>query len=466
MFNNLKRKRIRNYLTGSSPESLLSGIPGKVIAAYQRAFNNCAAFRKLMEDQSIRPGEIKTMEDFRERVPVIDKNSFFTAFPFNEYIAPTDFRNIKNVMTSSGFSGKFAYGADLRKSSKNARFFVDTALDLLFNTCYKKTFLINCTPMGVHVETSLPLAETSVRSDMAIALLQKVSPFYDQTIIIGDPFFLKKLVEEGCEAGINWKKLNLSLVLGQDWFPESLRSYLATRIDINPDRDSDRYILATMGLTELGLNVFHETPETVRIRRMAQQDDRLREELFGKERKACGYLFHYYPMRFYIEESIEGALLFTTLSKSSVIPLIRYCSDDCGWLVSYNHLAHLLADFKLDHLKPSLKLPLATMSGRASNYISLNDIKLYPEDLKLGLFEDGETASRTTGYFVLSVEEGVPVVQVQLKPGLAPSGSLRKIFSMAFQRHVAPELKINLYRYYEFPYGMELNYEKKFLNIM
>ena len=466
MFNKLKRKRIRKYLTESSPESLLSGIPGKVIAAYQRAFNNSAAYRKLMEDRSIQPGEIKTMEDFREKVPVIDKNIFFTAFPFNEFIAPADFRNIKNVMTSSGFSGKFAYGADLKKGSKNARFFVDTALDLLFNACQKKTFLINATPMGVHVETSLPLAETSVRSDMVIALLQKVSPHYDQTIVIGDPYFIKKLVEEGCEAGIDWKKLNLSLILGQDWFPESLRSYLASRIDIDPDRDSDRFILATMGLTELGLNVFHETPETVRIRRMAQQDVRLREELFGKERKACGYLFHYYPMRFYIEESSEGALVFTTLSKSSVIPLIRYCSGDCGRLVSYDHLANLLAGFKLDHLRPFLKLPLTTMSGRASNYLNLNDIRLYPEDLKLGLFEDAEAASRTTGYFVLSVDQGVPVIQLQLKPGLSPSGSLRNMFSKAFQQYVATELKITLYRYFEFPYGMELNYEKKFLNII
>jgi phenylacetate-CoA ligase len=341
---------------------------------------------------------------------------------------------------------------------------VDTALDLLFNTARKKTFLINCTPMGVHIETSLPLAETSVRSDMAIAMLKKVSGYYDQTIIIGDPFFLKKLVEESCEAGILWKKLGVSLVMGQDWFPETLRTYLAGLMEMDPEATTDRKILATMGLTELGLNIFHETPETVKIRRMAQRDAELRHQLFGTQKTACGYLFHYYPMRFFVEEHNDGSLLFTTLSKSAVIPLIRYDSGDCGKLVSYNDLVQLLSRFRLEYLNPRLKLPLATMTGRVTNFQQWGNYKIYPEDLKLGLYEVEDAARQTTGYFILSSQQEIPVIDIQLKPGLAPSAGLSNLFSDAFQRYVKPELAIKLHRYNDFPYGMELNYEKKFLN--
>jgi len=465
MINNLKRKWIRRYLTTSDPDSLVSGSAGKAVSAFHRAVKKSEAYRRIMEVQSIRPGEIKSPDDFSKRVPVTDKNNFFSVFPLNEIMAKQDFPKIRNIMTSSGFSGKFAFGADLLGRESSSRFFVDTALDLLFNTSLKKTFLINCTPMGVHVETSLPLAETSVRSDMVIAILKKVSVHYDQTIIIGDPYFMKKLVEEGCEAGIRWKNLGVSLVMGQDWFPETLRSYLANLMELDPEKTTDRMMLATMGLTELGLNVFHETPETVRIRRMAQRDGHLREKLFGTEKAACGTLFHYYPMRFFLEEHTDGSLLFTTLSKSTVIPLIRYYSGDCGKLISYNELVRLLAQFRLADLKPWLKLPLATMTGRATNVLPYKGQPLYPEDLKLGLYETENAARQTTGYFVLSVEQEKPLVEVQLKPGMTPSAELGKVYSRAFQQYVKPELAIKLYSYHDFPYGMELNYEKKFLNL-
>ncbi len=465
MINNLKRKWIRRYLTRSDPRVLASGHEGKVIPAFRDAAKKCEAYRKMLEERSVRPGDIKTLDEFRTRVPVIDKNILFSDFSLHELISRHDFPKIKNIMASSGFSGKFAFGADLKDGAGSSRFFVDTALDLLFNTTGIKTFLINCTPMGVHVETTLPLAETSVRSDIAIALLKKVSVCYEQTIIIGDPYFLKKLVEEGCEAGISWKKLGVSLVMGQDWFPETLRSYLSSLMELDPESTSDRKILATMGLTELGLNVFHETPETVKIRRAAQRDPDFRQQLYRDEKTACGYLFHYYPMRFFIEEHADGSLLFTTLSGSAVIPLIRYHSGDCGKLISYKSLEQLLYRFHLEPMMPRLKLPLATMSGRTTNFLALGDEKIYPEDLKLGLYEDEHAARKTTGYFLISAEQGKPVAEVQLKPGIVPSAALGNTFSNALQRYVKPELAVKLYRYHDFPFGMELNYEKKFLNL-
>ena len=254
-------------------------------------------------------------------------------------------------------------------------------------------------------------------------------------------------MEEGCEAGIPWKKLGVSLVLGQDWFPESLRHYLASLIEIDQDNDKERMILATMGMTELGLNVFHETHETATIRRMAQKDSHLRKQLFGTEKKACGYLFHHYPMRFFIEEHADDSLLFTTLSGSTVIPLIRYNSGDCGKLLTYNTLVNILNEFHLEHLNPILKLPLSTMTGRLSNHLITKNGKIFPEDLKLGLYENWDAASQTTGYFMLSADNEVPLVEVQLKPGVIPSGTLCNIYINAFQQYINTDLKIKLYTY-------------------
>ncbi len=466
MFNNLKRKRIIKYLTLSEPDSLFKGLSRKVISSFKWAVSNCKAYRKILEEKGILAGSVRTLDDFKQKVPVIDKNNFFAAFPFMELTGEKNFKKIRYIMTSSGFSGKFAYGVEFRNNEKRSGFFVDTALDLFFKTSRRKTFLINCTPMGVHINTSLPLAETSVRSDMVLALLAKVSPCYEQTIIIGDPYFLKKAVEEGTQAGIGWKNLNVSLVLGQDWFPESLRSYLSSLMEIDPDRDTERLIIATMGLTELGLNVFHESPETIKIRRYAQANNDLHTKLFGAESKASGFLFHYYPMRFFIEESQQGALIFTTLSKSASIPLIRYASGDCGKQISYSKVEELLNTFHISHLRPFLKLPLTTITGRLGNYLRIKDEIIHPEDLKLGLFENFEIASRITGHFVLHAENDRPVINIQLKPSVSPDRLINNAIQDALAKYTCTQLKIKILPYLEYPYGMELNYEKKFSNIL
>jgi phenylacetate-CoA ligase len=466
LVNNLKRKRIKRYLTLSKPDALIKGLPYQVLSSFRHAARNCPAYHKILDSHGIIAESINTLDEFKQKVPVIDKNSFFSAFPFIEITGKKNFDNIRYVMASSGFSGKFAYGVDLKKNSKNSSFFVDTALDLFFKTSKRKTFLINCTPMGVHVETSLPLAETSVRSDMVLALLNRVSPYYEQTIIIGDPYFLKKTIEEGCETGINWKKLNVSLVLGQDWFPESLRSYLGSLMEIDLDKDTDRLIIATMGLTELGLNVFHESPETIKIRRYAQANATFHEKLFRTNSKASGFLFHYYPMRFYIEENHQGLLAFTTLSKSVSIPLIRYTSGDCGHPFSYSGLTELLSDFHIEHLSPLLKLPLSTITGRAGNYMQIKDKIICPEDLKLGLYENFEIASRITGHFVLVAENNIPIVHIQLKPSIKPELTLNNVIKNAIAKYTDADIIIKSYTYSEYPYAMELNYERKFSNIL
>ncbi len=465
LINNLKRKRVIRYLTLSKPDAFFKGLSHRVLSSFKSAARNCPAYRKVLDSYGIMPESISTLDEFSQKVPVIDKNSFFAAYPFIEITGKKNFDNIRSIMTSSGFSGKFAFGVELKNSAKYSRFFVDTALDMFFKTSERKTFLINCTPMGVHVETSLPLAETSVRSDMVLALLSGVSPYYEQTIIIGDPYFLKKTVEEGCENGIDWKKLNVSLVMGQDWFPESLRSYLGSLMEIDPDRDTERLIIATMGLTELGLNVFHESPETIKIRRFAQANAKLHEKLFRSKNKASGFLFHYYPMRFFIEEH-QDLLIFTTLSESVSVPLIRYASGDCGHPYTYSALSELLCSFHLDHLSPLLKLPLTTITGRAGNVIRIKDKTVYPEDIKLGLYENFEIAGSITGHFIIITENDMPVVHIQLKPSVTPGQLLNNAIKNAITKYTETDIIIKSYPYREYPYAMELNYERKFSNIL
>jgi phenylacetate-CoA ligase len=317
--------------------------------------------------------------------------------------------------------------------------------------------------MGVHVETTLPLAETSVRSDMAIALLKKVSPNYDQTIIGGDPYFLKKLIEEGDEKGIHWEKLQVSLITAQDWLPESLRTYLASQIGIDPENPGSRGIYATMGMTELGLNVFHETKYTVGIRKAILKDRELRDLLNQSDMPAAPCIFHYYPFRTYIEsvkDKRQQELIFTVTDPKKILPIIRYRTGDAGTIISYNQFKKVITP-KYPSLLPDLKLPIGMLYGRTKNRIIFRDQCLYVEDIKEGLFSDHEVASNVTGLIKVQIDKDKITVLVHLKDKVQNDINFKNKIRSAMHKYLTCEIEMRIIPYYEFLDAIELNYEKK-----
>jgi phenylacetate-CoA ligase len=469
MFTKLRHRRIYKFLTTSNPQKLERLSEKLLLKAFHKAAKESVALSAILSNSHIDIRNINDVASFKKNVPVLTKRDFFVPFNPTEWIRKGVQNKIKTIMTSSGFSGTFAFGAELRGDTKNIRSGVDFTLDMLFKTSSKRTLLINCVPMGVHVETSLTIAETSVRSDMAVAIARDMSPRFEQTIIVGDPHFLKKLIEEGIEKNIDWKALNTSLICGQDYFPETYRTYMANLIGLDVNNNSDRLIMATMGTTELGLNVFHESFETIKLRRAIQHNPNLKTILPPFETKAVPYIFHYYPFRHYIEEIPEAgqqkALVFSILNKKTPVPLFRYHTGDSGALIPHNNLRSALTEAGLENLIPKLKLPLAAVEGRLNNFYRFNDVKIYPSDIKLGLYENHKAAGQTTGYFKINTSEKTPVIEIQLKPQIKCSQPIINTFSEALNKYLPAELPVKVYEYSEFLYGMKLDYESKFINI-
>lgn len=455
------RKRAINYLKKADPQKMLSKSQKELISRFKWSARHIPAYRKLLSEKGISSRKIDGLQSFKSSIPVLTKENFFEPYPFEAFIPKGQMDKVDLVTSSSGFSGKMAYGIVSKQASKKMRFGVDLTLDLLFKASEKKTFLINCAPMGVHVETSAALAETSVRSDMAISLLKKVAPSYDQTVIVGDPHFLKKLLEEGTEAGIDWKKLQVSLISGQDWMPESLRTYLASILELDIEDEKDRGIYLTMGMTELGLNVFHESRETVLIRRLCKNDQGMQKQILGTQTPACPVIFHYYPMRTFIEEHANGELLFSILDKDAILPLMRYSTGDMGSVMEYTKISSLLSKSHPD-LIPKLHLPLGLMKGRSKNILGSEGKEFQVEMLKEGLYEDVEAAHAVTGYFHLEAKNGHWQAMIQLKQQIKKNKQLSQKISASFLKYTQCDISVSVNSYDEFPYGKELNYEKKF----
>lgn len=422
---------------------------------------NCVpAYRDLLKKRGVDSTTIRTFSDFLQKVPVIAKEDIFPKYPLHELFRFGDISIMQSAMTSSGFSGIFSFGVSTMKSLVNAPFAIDLALEYGFNIDKKKTFLINCVPMGVQIPTLLPQASTSVRAEMVLALFQKIKPYFDQVIFVSDPHFLKKLLEDGLEHGISWKQEKVHLISGGDWFSDSFRSYIE---GILGSECNGNKMLATMGIAELDLNLFHESPFTIQIRKACAKDQQLNHALFGGDFLAIPLLMHYYPHRLYLETANGptqgGELVFTMLSETLAIPMIRYNSKDFGVTLSYTALANKLSELGYSHLIPDLKLPLVAIGGRKGNAFPIGREHISPEWARDRLYRSHAFSKIVTGQFLLSGEPS-PTIEIQLKKNILKNEALHILAKELFSEF--PSLQVKLLEYYEFSQGMGIDYETKF----
>lgn len=464
-----KRRKALEILTTSQPADLVAYGEKELIRCFKRAALQVPAYRRLLAEHRVPVEAVRDIPSFTEQVPVITKDLIFPHHSLRDLCVEGSFDSLRSIMTSSGFSGKFAYGISSTRNRQETIFGLDTTLDYTFQTSRKKTLFINCLPMGVTIPTTLPVADTSVRSDMALAILTKLKHEFDQFLCISDPHFLKKILEDGLAQGLDWKTINIHLITGDDWVPESFRTYLGNILGTDWETMERGFIGGTMGICELGLSLFHESRHSVRIQRLAAENRALRYALYGDGVEVLPTLFHYYPHRTYLELAGEGTgprdLVISTLGDTLMMPMFRYNVQDAALLIPYERLVQVLSDHGHAELAPDLKLPLVAIFGRTGRMITTATGTVTPEQIKEGLYRTAAVAAATTGHFKLSSSNGIAHLEVQLRKGLQPDQQSIDLFTQHLLSCTSATCQLRLYSYQQYPHQMELDYERKFRNI-
>jgi len=452
---------VLRILRSTNPERLHRIGLNKLLSVFKQAAENIPAYKRMLEKGHIHVKKIHDLSQFKSNVPVIDK-SIFTNNDILNICNRARMPDIMQAATSSGFSGDFSFGLTLKGDRKKTVFFVDTLMEYIFNVSRKRTLWINTTGMGVRIPTSIPLVETSVRPEVVLDAVRRLAHHFDQIILHGNPFFIKKVLEDGIEQGIDWRSMKVNIITGEDWFPETFRNYMMDLAGINNDAPGGGQMLTTFGICEVALTLFQESPDLVRIRRLAMKDKNLREELFGKGSELCPILFHYHPYQIYLEEK-DGELLFTSLTQNSVIPLIRYDSKDKGKVYSYNQVKNILKMYGYEAYIPDLKLPLVSVMGRSGKSLEVNGKEVTPELIKACIYDTFELAGATTGYFRMSKKEGSILIEIQLREKYTSTEDLLNKYNKSFHKYLGDmDIGLKLYPYRDFPYGIGLMYEKRF----
>jgi phenylacetate-CoA ligase len=266
------------------------------------------------------------------------------------------------------------------------------------------------------------VANTGVNADVALAMIRACAPYFEQLVIVSQPPFAKFLIEAGSEAGLDWKRYRTSLVTGGEGFVETWRTYMSRLLGIDDaDNPSGSYIASTMGAGELGLNLFHEIPETIRIIRRAFRDRAFRTALLGMDTPHTPHFFVLYPMRSFIEEIPVpnlpmGELAVSLASPDLPMPQFRYRTGDLVKLVPYRRLEETLSRHATDLALPGLRLPCVAVFGRREG-LNTGAGRVTSEMLKEGLFLDLQVAATLTGFFVASADASGLRLDVQLRRG-------------------------------------------------
>lgn len=456
LFNIKKRILFNILLRGDSDKIVRFGEKG-VVPAFLNAAENVSAYGKILSGKKVDVSGIRSLEDFKAKVPIVTKADVFD-FGISELCVggklPRDF---VSAFTSSGFSNKFSFGVVTEEDGKATSEMIALLLDYLYGSEKNKTLLINAEAMGVTFASPYPMINTSVRPDMVLAFLKILKNEFEKFVVFADPHFAKKIVDDGAREKFDWKSSNVSFIVGGDSTSNSLVEYLRSfGVDVR----------ITMGLSELGLNLFHDSPVLEKVRALAQKDKKLRYALFGEGVESCPEIMFYYPNRIFLEDVGKdkngfGDLVFTMLDKKLKMPLIRYNSKDNGKLFGYDEFGKILKEGGHGDLVPEFKLPIVAVAGRANRGIVCNGKRVGVEDVKEAIYRDVGVAKKLTGNFRLSKKKRA-LLEVQLGEGEKMDRSVARKIEKEIFGMLGVSVPVRVYEYGDFPYGMGLDYERKF----
>jgi phenylacetate-CoA ligase len=265
---------------------------------------------------------------------------------------------------------------------------------------------------------------------------------------------------------VPWARYRVNAIIGEETFPESFREYLAASLGVDLDASDAGLIGSSLGVAELGLNLFHETRETVSLRRACARDPSVLEHLLGPSDPLAPVptFLAYNPLRSFVEIASpdrhgRGELLVTVLDASAPIPLIRYRTGDRVQAVDAARIAAVL-DTTTSRI--GSVLPVIALHGRAKDRLPSG---WHVDNFKDCLYRRRDIARQLTGAFRVSQRRETLHCDVQLasdsKANPVEVASALQADLPCRGGEAAPS--VECFGFGTFPYGQTLDYERKFV---
>ena len=260
-----------------------------------------AGLRRAAPGHGVRAVDVRDVETFSRLCPLLSKVNTFDRFPLAELTVGGRLHDVGEVLTSSGHGGRFSFGVISRERGGGQR--VVHRRGPGRGVRVKSKDAGHQLPADGRRVTSdcMTVATTSVREDMAVALVEDLRRDYDQILLVGDPLFMKRLTITPRER-MDWRRHRVGVVLGEEIFGEHFRRYIGDCLGLEPEPGGG-YIMSSFGVGELGLHLCFETPRPARLARAVRRSPRSRATCWAREaaRTPLPMIFAFNPQRTFIE---------------------------------------------------------------------------------------------------------------------------------------------------------------------
>lgn len=414
----------------------------RVLRLFHAMVARVPAYRDFLKKNGVRSAKVQTIADYKS-LPTLSKKTYVQKYALEDRCWDGELSEDSLIAVSSGTTGEPTFWPRGEYQSFEQSVVHELLYREWFNLAERKTLLIIAFPMGMYVSgiattipswlvacKKYPVSIVSVGPQKnEIYKIAKLYDRYDQTVIIGHPFFVKDVIESGVKQSIPWSKMNLKMMFCSEGFNEDWRKHVSNLAGINSSQNA---LFNTYGSSEM-LLMSYETELSVKIRQLASESKKVLQHLFSPDKQVPNF-FQFNPFLRYVE-SVDDEL---TLSCASGVPLVRYRTNDRGKVHTFNDVINACQENlsktewqKLNTLaSKSWNLPFMSLSGRADSSIVYYAANIYPEHIRPAV-ETPALFKKITGKLLMRVTENkhhdqVLNIDVELCEKVKPSNALRR----------------------------------------
>ena len=371
------------------------------LSLFHRAANDVPAYKDFLKKHKIRPEKIKSYSDLT-LIPPTNKRNYLRAYPLEKLAWGGSLKKPLVFTSTSGSTGEPFYFARDYRVDWQASVIHELFLRQSEKSIQGPTLVLVCFGMGVWIgglityqafemmrEAGYPISVLTpgINKNEIFNALRKIGSHFSEIILIGYAPFLKDVIDEAPQNGVNLKNTHLRFIFAAEAFTEKFREYVVKKTSV---RNSLLDTMNIYGSADIGAMAF-ETPTSVLMRQLAMAKPRVFADVFHQIQRTPT-LAQYIPQFTSFEE--YGGELY--LTGDNAIPLVRYAIGDHGGVFMFDELAKKLKDHGIDFEKEArikgikdfvYQLPLVYVYERVDMATTLYGLQIYPETIREVLIE-------------------------------------------------------------------------------
>lgn len=419
----------------------------RALALFHDAAERVPAYKDFLKKNKVNHTTIKTWDDF-QAVPLTSKKDYLRRYPLEKLCWDGNLNKQLVFTATSGSTGQPFYFPRTERLDWQMSVTVESFLKNNGQKIKDPVLVIDGFGMGIWIgglitykgfemvalrgKHPISIVTPGINKEEIFKILQNIAPLYKQVILGAYAPFVKDIVDEAPDRGIDLKKMNLRFIFAAEPFCEGFREYIAENAGVK-----NMYVdnLHIYGTADVGTMAW-ETPTSILMKRLALKNRALFESMFG-EIKKCPTFAQCNPREHLFEET-EGRLLVTG---NSAMPLIRYDLGDNGGVMTYGEATKRMKAAGVDLVKEAKKagikilstLPMVYVYERNDFSTTLYGLQIYPETIREALLKK-TLHPHVTGKFSMATtfdeqQNQYLEIHIEMKKGKEESKELMDILT-------------------------------------